>query len=59
MIIAKTLEAMPKAAKVSFLQSHIAAIQAYIASLPTGGEKNDAVLELNFHNQLLALAKQS
>ena len=59
MIIAKTLEAMPKAAKVSFLQSHIAAIKAYIAALPEGGEKNDAVLELNFHNQLLAQAKQS
>jgi len=58
MIITKSLEAMPKATKVSFLQSHITAIQARIAALPAGGEKNDAVLDLNFHNQLLAQAKQ-
>lgn len=48
---------MPKAAKQSFLQSAVTAIQTQIAALPEGGAKNDAVLELAANQYLLKQAR--
>ena len=59
MITTKSLEAMPKATRVSFLQSMVTAKQAEIAALPAGGPKNDAALELAMHQYFLTAAKQS
>lgn len=55
----KSLETMTKTAKVSFLTTQLAAVQANVAALPAGGAKNDAVLELAMHQYFLTAAKQS
>ncbi len=53
----QSLDQMPKAAKQSFLQSAVTAIQTQIAALPEGGAKNDAVLELAANQYLLKQAR--
>ena len=49
----KSLEAMPKPARVSFLTTTITAKQTAIAALPEGGAKNDALLDLAMHQYWL------
>jgi hypothetical protein len=58
MITNKSLEDMPKTARLSFLQSCATATQAQVSALPAGGAKNDAVLELNRYNYLLTVAQK-
>jgi hypothetical protein len=61
MINSKDLDVMPKATRVSFLQSHITAQNTYIATLKstgdTAGAYNDAVQELARLNYHLTNAK--